>query len=281
MARKKQLIIPIFLPFGGCPHRCVFCDQEKITGRSTMPEIGGVEETIERYLSTWNAGNDGNGGKGAGRKEVAFYGGSFTGLKEDVQEGYLKAAHRFVLNGEIDALRISTRPDYIGRDSLEFLKRYNVEIIELGVQSLSDDVLRLSGRGHDSTDTVRAVTAIKNVDLKVGFQLMPGLPGDTREKIIETAEKTVQLRPDFVRIYPTLVIRDTPLYRMYLEGRYAPWALSDMVEVLKEVFAGFKEASIPVIRVGLHHSKEMSDNIVAGPYHPSLRDMLSARPIPR
>ncbi|MBI5598480.1 MAG: radical SAM protein [Deltaproteobacteria bacterium] len=268
MARKKQLIIPVFIPFGGCPHRCIFCDQEGITGASTLPANADVVRTVERYLATWN---DGNRGRSNMKKEIAFYGGSFTALPPDAQEGYLKTAHGFVLSGRVDSLRVSTRPDCISRDSLRLLKRYGAGTIELGVQSLSDEVLRLSGRGHTSCDTVRAVAMIKLSGMRVGMQLMPGLPGDTEDSIVETAEKAVGLRPDLVRLYPTLVIKDTPLHKMYLDGRYAPWGLGEMVGVLRRVLALFEEAGIPVARVGLHPSGELERSIVAGPYHPSLR----------
>ncbi|MBI5560471.1 MAG: radical SAM protein [Deltaproteobacteria bacterium] len=279
MARKKQLIIPIFIPFGGCPHRCVFCNQEDITGSSALPAEKDVLETVEKYLSTW---------RGGGRTEIAFYGGSFTGLERGVQEGYLQIAYGFVRSGRVWGVRISTRPDYISPETIGFLKRCGVKTVELGVQSFSDEVLRASARGHSSKDTVEAVEILKNAGLRVGMQLMPGLPGDTEGSIVETAKKTVELRPDFVRIYPTLVIRDTPLYRMYLEKRYIPWELEDMVRVCNIIYGIFVEAGIAVARVGLRPSEALQRSVAAGPYHPSFRQLLPAAscgpvvpPIPR
>ncbi len=265
MARKKQLIIPIFIPFAGCPHRCVFCNQAAITGGYRLPSPGDVSETVRSYLSTWN---------GPGRREVAFYGGNFTGLPEALQRDYLETAYEFVLNKTIHALRLSTRPDYISRETLHLLSRYGVETVELGVQSMKDEVLKLSGRGHDSMATVRAVKLLKGEGFKVGLQIMPGLPGDTRATIIETTRRASELRPDFVRVYPTLVVGDTPLHGRYLRGEYAPWALEEMVDVLREVYGIFNDSGIPVIRMGLQPTKELEESIVAGPYHPSLRQIV-------
>lgn len=278
MARKKQLVIPLFIPFGGCAHRCVFCNQAGITGRTAMPRPVDVRATIERYLSTWEGGEGGQGGEGrgngTGRREAAFYGGSFTGLPEALQKDYLESAFEFVSDKRIDALRISTRPDYVSSEKLPLLKKYGVETVELGAQSMTDEVLELSGRGHDSQATVRAVGLLKGEGFKVGLQIMPGLPGDTRKTIINTAREVAGLGPDFVRVYPTLVVRDTPLYAMYLKGEYTPWGLQDMVDVLSAVSKVFRGAGIPVIRMGLQPTEELEETIVAGPYHPSIRQLV-------
>ncbi len=265
MAKKKRLVIPVFIPFGGCPHRCVFCNQNNITGAAGLPATGDVVSTVKRYLSTW---------KGSGRREIAFYGGSFTALEREIQQRYLETACSFVADGSVDSVRISTRPDYIDDGITRFLKRYAVETVELGAQSFSDEVLRLSARGHDSRDTERAVGTLQRGGIEVGVQLMPGLPGDTEESIIESARKAASLRPSFVRIYPTLVIKDTPLYRMYLEGSYTPWSLAEMVRVLRVVYGIFTDAGIPVVRVGLHSSSTLEEGLVDGPFHPSLRELI-------
>ncbi len=265
MAKKKRLIIPIFIPFGGCPHKCVFCDQAGITGSSRMPSIEDVEATVESYLSTW---------RGDGPREIAFYGGSFTGLDKDMQRAYLEAGRYFVEAGMVDSLRLSTRPDYITAEKVEFLKRYHVRTIELGVQSSSDEVLRLSGRGHSFNDTTRVVGLLKDGGVVVGLQLMPGLPGDTRETILKTSRDAAGLKPDFVRLYPALVMKNTPLHEMYKRGEYRPWALDDMVELLGEVMEVFDKASVKVIRVGLQPTAELEESIVAGPYHPAIRDLV-------
>ncbi|MBI2413589.1 MAG: radical SAM protein [Deltaproteobacteria bacterium] len=262
---KKQLIIPVFVPFGGCRHQCVFCDQEGITGKRALPPFETIAPTIENYLSTW---------KGTGHRELAFYGGSFTGLPMEAQKGYLEAARPYIESGKIDSVRISTRPDSIDAPTLGFLKSYGVKTIELGVQSMSDGVLKASGRGHTAEDTRRAASLIKDAGARLGLQIMPGLPGDTEAIILDTVDEAVSLSPGFVRIYPTLVLRNTPLFRMYERGEYRPWALEDMVRVCSEAMRRFARSGITVIRVGLQTTEDLSLNLVAGPYHPSFRQLL-------
>ena len=265
MAKKKHLIIPIFIPQQGCPHQCVFCNQPKITGKENRPDIGEVARTIEAYLNTW---------KGSGKKEVAFYGGSFTGLDKNVQENFLAAAHRFVSTDSIDSIRISTRPDYIADEGLSLLEKYKVETVELGVQSMVNEVLRLSGRGHTAADTVTAVALLKKYGFKIGLQFMPGLPGDTCETILYTASEIIELKPDFVRIYPTIVVRDTPLEKMYVTGLYRPWSLADMIDICRKLVSLFNAHGIIIIRLGLQSTETLEQGIVAGPYHPSLRELV-------
>lgn len=266
MGRKHHLIIPIFIPFGGCPNRCVFCDQNGITGDAGLPSVDEVAATISGYLSTW---------KGSGPKEAAFYGGSFTGLPEDIQKRYLETARGFVSRGLIDSIRLSTRPDYISRPVLDMLRSYGVKTVELGAQSMSEEVLRLSGRGHGPEDTIKAAGLLKEHGFCLGLQFMPGLPGDSYESIISTTRQVIELRPDFVRVYPALVLRGTPLHKMYSAGHYRPWPLDEMVEVCRGAAALLKEAGIPIIRMGLHPSKELEDSLISGPYHPSFRQLVS------
>lgn len=270
MARKKQLIVPVFIPFGGCPNQCVFCDQKGITGEARLPERKDVIDTIEAYLSTW---------RGKGIKEVAFYGGSFTGLPKELQLLYLDTAYNYVKAGRIDRLRLSTRPDYINEDILRFLKVFRVETVELGVQSMSDTVLKLSGRGHTASDTIRAVRVIGSFGIKAGIQFMPGLPGDTVGTVLKTTEDIIGLSPAFVRIYPTLVLKDTPLYRMYLDGRYTPWGLDEMTALCKKAARLLKDAGIPIIKMGLQPTEGLVKNLAAGPYHPSFRQLVEGCPV--
>lgn len=265
MSRKKRLIIPIFIPFGGCPNQCVFCDQEGITGNDAMPSLEEVRTTIESYLATW---------KGKGEKEAAFYGGSFTGLPKDVQIRYLKEAYGFVAASRIDSIRLSTRPDYINPDIAAYLKEYGVKTVELGVQSMSDEVLRKSGRGHSREDTMKAVKTLKEHGFTIGLQFMPGLPGDDEAAIIDTADEIIALAPDFVRIYPTLILKGTPLHKMYQRGEYAPWPLEKMAAVCGKLSALFSGASIPIIRMGLQPTAELEKSLIAGPYHPSFRQLV-------
>jgi histone acetyltransferase (RNA polymerase elongator complex component) len=265
VTKKRQLIIPIFIPHEGCPHQCVFCNQKEITGIGSTPSLVDVVETIKSYLATW---------KGGGRREVAFYGGSFTGLDGGVQKELLKTANDFVCNGSIDSIRVSTRPDYISQEHLALLKDYGVETIELGVQSMVDKVLRLSGRGHTSDDTVRAVRMIKRFGFKVGLQIMPGLPGGTVQTARYTVNRVVRLRPDFVRIYPTLVIEGTPLERMYNNGDYIPWPIESMADLCKGLVRLLEDARIPIIRIGLQPTAKLEGSIITGPYHPSFRQLI-------
>ena len=269
--KKKQLVIPIFIPFGGCEHQCVFCNQDNITGESGMPSTSEVKETIELYLSTW---------KGIGRKEVAFYGGSFTALKKEVQTEYLKTASVYVSDGRLDGIRFSTRPDCISEEIVDFVSSYGVDIIELGVQSMDDNVLKLSGRGHSGADVINASKIIKDKGITLGLQIMPGLPGDSREAIFETARTVASINPSFVRVYPTLVIRDTPLFKLYERGDYIPWSIEDMVEVCREIRDIFEAQDIKIIRMGLQPTEDLEETLVAGPYHPAFRDLVNGRSAP-
>lgn len=276
MGRKKRLIIPLFIPFGGCAHQCVFCDQEGITGGSQLPHTEEISSTIESYLSTWEKSGE-KSGKGAGEREAAFYGGSFTGLPIEVQERYLKTAFGFVQSGRLDSLRVSTRPDCVSGEAIAMLSRYRVSTVELGVQSMDDGVLRLSGRNHTADDTRKAVEMLQGEGFRVGLQFMPGLPGDTVDTILRTTEEVIALRPDFVRVYPTLVLKGTPLYRMYLAGTYRPWPLDEMAEVCGKLLGLLDDAGVPVIRVGLQPTEELVASIAAGPFHPAFRELAERR----
>lgn len=265
MSRKNRLIIPIFLPFGGCPQQCVFCDQKGLTGTAAMPGLAEVTATVEAYLWTWRHG---------GRIEIAFYGGSFTALPEAEQRRYLGAAYRYVSEGRAHSIRVSTRPDSISKEKVELLRSYGVDTVEIGAQSMSDEVLSLSGRGHTSAASVAAVQTLKAAAMLTGVQIMPGLPGDTAASVIETVDKVIGLSPEFVRIYPAVVLKDTGLHRMYLAGAYRPWEMADMVAVCREAALRFKGAGIPIIRMGLQAHDGLMQRLVAGPYHPSFRQLV-------
>ena len=263
----KYYNIPIFVPHEGCPFTCVFCNQKRITGSDTSvtPEI--VAETIEKYLSTIP-----NGDK---RIEAAFFGGSFTGISKEKQEALLETAYRFKKSGKIDGIRLSTRPDYISEEILDRLLKYGVTTVELGVQSMDDAVLMASGRGHTAKTVEDAVKLIRKYPFKLGLQMMMGLPLDTKEKSIETAKKIIALAPDFVRIYPTLVLKDTYLEKMYKTGEYEAWSVLKTVDTLKELLPMFSEKDIAVIRVALVTTEEISSEnaLVAGPFHPAIREL--------
>jgi len=263
----KHFNIPIFVPHEGCPFDCSFCNQRRITGADTSMTADMVRRTIKEYLATLPQENR--------NIEVAFFGGSFTGISAEKQTAFLSVAYEFIKSGEIDGIRLSTRPDYISKEILDRLESFGVTAIELGVQSLDGEVLKLSGRGHTADDVYNAVAQIKKYPIKLGLQMMTGLPGDTLEKSIKTAENIIKLKPDFVRIYPTLVLKDTYLEKMYLRGEYIPQTVEETVSLLKTLLIKFNENNIDVIRVALAVTDEIcpDGSIVAGPFHSAMREL--------
>jgi histone acetyltransferase (RNA polymerase elongator complex component) len=267
----KRFIIPLFISHLGCPHHCVYCDQGQIArpvvaGPPTAPEIA---SEIERYLLQGRLKNR------TGRQvQVAFYGGTFTALPVEMQEGLLRAVLPFLEQGVIHSLRISTRPDAISAACFDLLVAYRVATIELGVQSLTDEALRRSHRGYDSEHARKAVREVLRHGLEAGVQLMVGLPGDTAETFAETVEEVISLRPHFVRIYPTIVIKGTVLEQWFHTGEYQPLALEEAVTISKEALKRFRAAQIPVIRIGLQPTPTLPASIAAGPYHPAFRQVV-------
>jgi len=258
------MIIPFFIPHSGCPHQCVFCNQKKITGQHKPLGATRLPQKINEYLRNDRSDNP---------AQIAFYGGSFTALPQDTQTSFLEAVRPFIRSGRIKSIRLSTRPDCINREILDLLNEYHVETIELGAQSMNDRVLMLSGRGHTEADTVNAVTLLREYKFTVGLQLMPGLPGDSAHGFLNTVNKTIALKPDFVRLYPTIVIKDTPLEELYHTGRYAPLSFDEAVSLCRDALTRFEQKGIKVIRIGLQPTEELRKpgTIVAGPYHPSFR----------
>lgn len=268
---KKKYIIPIFIPHWGCKNDCIFCNQRKITGKHSVITGAEVGKIIGKYLATIPIRE--------GREvQVAYYGGSFTGIPLEEQKELLAPAKAALDQGEIQGIRLSTRPDYINSAILTHLKSYGVTTIELGVQSLDDQVLTSSNRGHLAEDTYRAVELIKNTKFTLGLQLMVGLPGDTEESFLTTINKVVDLKPDFVRIYPTLIIKDTVLAERFEKGEYLPLSLEEAIEICKKAYKKLTANGIPVIRLGLQASEEISETgqVVAGPYHPAFRELVEA-----
>ena len=271
---KKQYIIPIFVPHLGCPNDCVFCNQKSISGQMKMITKKDVKETIEFYLK--------NIRDKEANIEVAFFGGSFTGIKKEKQEEFLEAAYEYIKMGKVDSIRISTRPDYIDKEVLKRLKKYKVQTIELGVQSANDYILEKSGRGHTFSDVKKASRLIRWNGFKLGHQMMVGLPESTKIDEINTAKQLIKLKPKMVRIYPVLVIKNTKLEKEYNEGKYQPIPLPQAVEVCKELYKMFSKKKIEVIRVGLQNTEEISSpeneesQVVAGPYHPAFRQLVEA-----
>lgn len=248
----------------GCPHRCVFCDQTSITGHHD----GGVSpQQVRQYISEFL----GLEVRHREPVEVAFYGGNFLGLPTSYRESILDVAQEFVQGGKASGIRFSTRPDTVTEEALNSLTPYAVCVVEVGAQSMDDEVLALSRRGHTAEDTKRAVEALKAHGLSAGVQLMPGLPGDTLESMLQTGRRIADMNPDFVRIYPTVVVKNTLLERWYNSGRFQPLALTDAVEVTKRLFLLFQARGIPVIRMGLQTTESLQEPgaVVAGPFHPA------------
>ncbi|MGI5839133.1 MAG: elongator complex protein 3 [bacterium] len=268
---KKHYIIPVFVPHRGCPHACVFCNQSSITGQKAPVDGAAVQAAIKSWLGTIPTGADKT-------VEVAFYGGSFTGIPLAEQSELLAPAARAIATGQIDGIRLSTRPDYIGRDILDNLLKYRVGTIELGVQSLAAPVLAAARRGHSAAMVSAAVSLIRRYGFILGLQLMIGLPADTPAQFRETVRQTIALQPDFVRIYPTLVLKGTELADMYREGRYVPLTLPAAIEQAKEALGAFRRAGIPVIRVGLQPTEDIAADaqVLAGPFHPSFRQLVES-----
>ncbi len=267
---KNYYIIPIFVPHEGCPHNCVFCNQDRITGVRDKVDGTKVKEIIEEYYRTIK-------NKDA-TIEVSFFGGTFTAIKEEKQRELLSVAKRYKDLGIVDKIRMSTRPDYINDYILTYLKEYDVDIIELGVQSLNDEVLTAAGRGHTVEDVINASKLIKKYGIVLGHQLMPGLPKSNKEKDINSAKLSIQLKPEIVRIYPSLVIKDTPMEIMYNRGEYTPYTLDLAVDVSKQMYFMYKKEGINVIRIGLQPTDTINEggDIIDGPFHPAFRELVES-----
>lgn len=261
-------IIPIFLPNLGCSHHCLFCNQKATAIEIPSPQE--VRERIEACLDHLPYGRE------KGRREVAFYGGSFTAMGEESQVSYLKAVEPFLSMGRIDSIRISTRPDALSEERLRPLKRYGVKTIEIGAQSMFDHILLLSQRSHCAEDSVSAILRLKEWEFEVGVHLMIGLPGDTCDSFLCSLDRVIELRPDFVRIHPTLVLRGAPLERLWREGRYVPLSLGEAVQWLKKGLIKLEKASLLLARMGLQPTQELEEHLLAGPYHPALHQLVDA-----
>jgi len=266
---KRHIVIPVFVPHKGCPFDCIYCNQKTISGQSSEASEAEIRETIEEHLNT----------VGDAFVEIGFYGGSFTGISQEEQKWYLEIGYSYIKAGRVRQLRLSTRPDYINTGILDFLSAYQVRTIELGAQSLDEQVLNNSNRGHDIDAVVQASRLIKDRGFSLGIQTMLGLPGDTRQKAVETAEKVVKIAPEIVRIYPTLVIRDTFLEKLYLAGKYTPLGLEEAVDISAELLEMYEQNNINVVRIGLQPTESISreGEVIAGPFHPAFRQLVQSR----
>lgn len=260
-------VIPVFMPMLACPHRCIYCNQFVISGQQKLPDIHDVVALIERNLATIPS---------ECHKRVAFFGGSFTCLPMQVQNRYLEAVQPYLQSRRIEGIQLSTRPDYIDDDILKNLKNKGVTLVELGAQSLDDGILQRCGRGHTVEDVRRASALIRRYDMDLGLQMMIGLPGDTLETAMHTAEQIVAFGTSCTRIYPTLVVEGTALAEDYRTGSYKPLTLEDAVEWCKELYRYFMAHEVTVLRMGLHPTQDLRDgeHLLAGPFHVSFKELV-------
>ena len=262
---SKQYVIPVFVPHLGCPNDCVFCNQKSISGQMKQITEEDVEKTIEDFLKSFKEEKL--------YTEIAFFGGSFTGIDIDLQEKLLKVAYKYVQSKKVDGIRISTRPDYIDKEKLKLLKKYGVKTIELGVQSTNDYILKKAKRGHTFQDVKKASKLIRRHGFTLGHQMMIGLPESTWIDEMNTAKDLAKLKPKIVRIYPVLVIKQTELAKDLAKGEYIPLTLNQAVERCKELNYFFEKKRITVIRMGLQNTdiisnpENINSEVVAGPYH--------------
>lgn len=264
---KSYYIIPIFIPEKACPKRCIYCNQYDITQEYRNLSEAEIIETIEQHLSTIPKNAN---------KRIAFFGGTFTGMDIEEQNFYLNIANKYINKGLIENIQLSTRPDYINKYILENLKKQNVKIIELGAQSLDEDVLKASNRGHTVEDIIKASKLINSYNFDLGLQMMIGLPLDTIEKSINTANLIVKLKAKYTRIYPTLVIKNTALETLYKKGLYKPLTLEEASLWTKEIYKIFSKNNITILRIGLHPTEGFKDNknLIAGPFHVAFKEIV-------
>ncbi len=266
----RRLIIPILLRQAGCPEACVYCNQSAMerggeTGSERgLPDDAAVRSQIDAHLASALEAR-----RPFGRREIAFYGGTFTGLPAETQARYLVLARTYLDAGSVDELRVSTHPAMVDEDSVARLAVQGVTTVELGVQSSDPAVLRRAGRGYTFPEVVEAVGRLRERGMKVGLQLMPGLPGADAASDLRSAREVLALRPSSLRVYPTLVLRGTPLARDWERGAYESLSLDEALERSAEILELAREAAVPVIRVGVHGASEETGGLLAGPVHPS------------
>ena len=270
-AIERPLIVPVFIPHLGCPHRCIFCNQHAITGQSRQtPSSDRIQAEVTSFLKYAK--------KQPAFTQISFFGGNFLGLDPVTIRSLLETASAFVKSDRVDSLRFSTRPDTVTAGTLDPLAEFPVSTVELGVQSMSDRILAIAERGHRAADTVSAVSLLKARGYRMGLQMMVGLPGDDDAGAMQTARRIAALQPDFVRIYPTLVLEGSPLSQWHRKGRYEPMALESCIKLVKQLYLYFKRRRIAVIRMGLQASDglDAGNCLIAGPYHPAFGHLVLA-----
>jgi histone acetyltransferase (RNA polymerase elongator complex component) len=260
----RPFIVPVFIPHAGCPHRCVYCNQAAVTGRTeTLPELAAFRDQVAAFLKYR--------GRRRGQAQIAFFGGNFLGMAETGIRQLLTEAAGFVRSGDVQGIRFSTRPDTVSPRTLDILSGFPVQTVELGAQSMDPEVLQRSRRGHTPDDTVSAVGLLTDRGYEVGLQIMAGLPGDDETRLMETGRRIAELAPDFIRIYPTVVLAGSPLEKWYRAGMYQPLALDAAVDLVRRLYVLFRAHSIPVIRMGLQATDDLGAGgaVLAGPWHPA------------
>ena len=266
----KRTNISIFVPHLGCPHRCSFCDQKSISGQQKAPSAEEVYALLEEQ--TPNLAEKGM------TAQIAFFGGSFTAIPREYMTELLSAANKAMERfPAYTGIRCSTRPDCIDGEILALLKEYKMTAIELGAQSMSDDVLRLNERGHTAEDVRRAALLIRENGIELGLQMMTGLYGDTPEKSLYTADEFVKLQPKTVRIYPTVILKNTRLGELFSSGEYRSFSFDETVELCAKLLRKFTENDIRVIRMGLHASRGVEREMLGGVYHASFCEIVESR----
>ncbi|MBQ6181425.1 MAG: radical SAM protein [Ruminococcus sp.] len=262
----KHSNISIFIPHVGCPHQCSFCDQRTISGAQHLPDGDEVREICRKALGEVKSPED---------TEIAFFGGSFTAIPRDYMLELLTAASEFVGEGKFRGIRCSTRPDCISGEVLSILKKYGVTAIELGAQSMDDEVLAANERGHTSEDVRRACSLIKEAGFELGLQMMTGLYKSSQKSDIDTAKALISLAPDTLRIYPVVVLKGTKLAELYESGEYVPAPFDEMVERCAFImnYARKYHEKVRIIKCGLHASEFVEQDMVAGYYHPAFREL--------
>ena len=248
---KKHANVALFVPHAGCPHQCSFCNQKTISGSVKALSTQDVKTACEIAIKSGNTSPESS--------EIAFFGGSFTAIDEEYMISLLAESKKYIDKNYFKGVRISTRPDCINEHKLEILKKYGVTSIELGAQSTDDEVLRINRRGHTAKDIENASMLIRESGFELGLQMMTGLMGSSFEKDIKTAEKLIELKPDTVRIYPTIVLENTPLADCMKSGEYIPQTLDEAVKLCAKLLLMFRENNIKVIRLGLHSGGNVED----------------------
>lgn len=263
----QHRVIPIFIPQKACPYRCTYCNQFAIAGQHHIPTPAEAQTLIQTHLETIPAGTE---------IRIAFFGGSFTGMSIEEQNAYLEVAYPYVQRGQVHSIQLSTRPDYITPEILDNLKQHGVSLIELGVQSLDDQILQKVNRGHTVQQVSEASALIRQYGFILGLQMMIGLPGDSKEAALSTARQIADFGASCTRIYPTLVVQNTPLAHDFLAGHYVPLTLQEAVDWCKDLYLFFQEKSITVLRMGLHPSEGLlqGTDYLAGPFHVSFKELV-------